>query len=130
MKLRRAQDLQSKSQEDELVCLYPNCGKSFGEPIKLTVITKGGMLETYDACPHCFSKVANIEFPKIKKTSEKNIEIDIAPDRDIEKTTKKTDEKKVARCSHSFGYLSKRPKGSPIPDECLTCSEITKCLFQ
>ncbi len=123
-----------KSKGQKTTCLYPNCGKSFSEPIKLTVISEGGILETYDACPHCFSQVANVGLSKIEGPSEKNIKTDIALDKDTEEdtkeTTEKTHQKKAACCSHSFGYLSKRPKGSSIPDECLTCPEITKCLLQ
>lgn len=128
-KLRRARG-STKSQVQQTTCPYANCGKSFSEPIKLTVISEGGILETYDACPYCFSQVANVGSSKIEKPSEKDIKTDIALDRGIEKTAEKTDERKAARCSHSFGYLSKRPKGSSIPDECLTCPEITKCLLQ
>ena len=31
-------------------------------------------------------------------------------------------------CSYGFGYLRKRDKKAPIPDECLGCSRILGCL--
>jgi hypothetical protein len=31
-------------------------------------------------------------------------------------------------CLHEFGYLGTLPKNSKIPDECLGCSRIMKCL--
>lgn len=31
-------------------------------------------------------------------------------------------------CPHNLGFLSKRPKGSVIPDECLTCEKIFDCM--
>ena len=35
---------------------------------------------------------------------------------------------KQARCAHFLGYLKTRPKGSSIPDECLTCATLMKCM--
>jgi hypothetical protein len=31
-------------------------------------------------------------------------------------------------CLHEFGYLAKRAKDDPIPDECYTCSKILDCM--
>jgi hypothetical protein len=31
-------------------------------------------------------------------------------------------------CQHYFGFLSQRPKGTPIPEECLTCEKMLDCL--
>jgi hypothetical protein len=33
-------------------------------------------------------------------------------------------------CTHEFGYLGTLPKNSKIPDECLGCSRIVKCLAE
>jgi len=33
-----------------------------------------------------------------------------------------------ASCAHFLGYLKTRPKDSPIPDECLTCAALMKCM--
>jgi len=45
---------------------------------------------------------------------------------------KKHDEKKPSEaaksCSHFFGYVKTLPKNTPIPDECLWCPSIVKCL--
>jgi hypothetical protein len=37
-------------------------------------------------------------------------------------------EKGSSKCPHRFGYLAKRLKDEPIPDECLSCSKLLKCL--
>ncbi|MGQ9545081.1 MAG: hypothetical protein ACUVQX_04775, partial [Candidatus Bathycorpusculaceae bacterium] len=42
--------------------------------------------------------------------------------------TKKIEEYKAASCKHFLGYLRKRPKDSPIPDECLVCEKMIECL--
>jgi hypothetical protein len=33
------------------------------------------------------------------------------------------------KCQHFFGYLNKRPKENPFPEECLTCARMVDCLF-
>jgi hypothetical protein len=86
-------------EEQLMVCPQVKCGKSFNKPIKLTVRVDGS-LETYYACPHCFSRVKTLETVK----------------------------NNVAGCAHYVGYLKTRPKDSPIPDKCLTCSRILQCM--
>lgn len=45
---------------------------------------------------------------------------------------KKREEKKhqdtPKTCSHFFGYVKTLPKNTPIPDECMWCTMIVKCL--
>jgi hypothetical protein len=33
------------------------------------------------------------------------------------------------KCQHFLGYLKRRPKDTPIPDECLTCGRMVECLY-
>ena len=40
----------------------------------------------------------------------------------------KNDEKGQVKCPHSFGYLSKLPKGASLPEECFLCSKVVDCL--
>ncbi len=40
-------------------------------------------------------------------------------------TTNKLHEKDATKCIHYFGYVS---SGVKIPEECLTCSKLLKCL--
>jgi hypothetical protein len=106
-------------QEQAIVCPYVKCGKLFSEPIELTVRAKGS-LKTYYACPHCFSRVSVPDNPG-KSLSE-------APLGALKKASKGTTKEDVANCAHFLGYLKTRPKGSPIPDDCLTCAAILKCM--
>lgn len=34
-----------------------------------------------------------------------------------------------AGCAHYLGYLKKRGKSTPIPEECLTCSKMIDCMY-
>jgi len=37
-------------------------------------------------------------------------------------------EKSQSTCLHHFGYLRSLPKSSSLPDECLGCPKVVKCL--
>ena len=41
----------------------------------------------------------------------------------------KTSKTGPQNCRHYLGYLKERAKNTPIPDECLTCPEVTKCML-
>lgn len=102
-----------------IVCSNVKCGKIFSEPIELTVRAEGSF-ETYHACPHCFSRMSvsdNLE----KRLGE-------APLASIKNTSRDTKSGDAIGCAHFVGYLKTRPRDSAIPDECLTCSKILKCM--
>jgi hypothetical protein len=107
------------SQEQAMVCPYVKCGKVFSEPIELTVRVEGS-LETCYACPHCFSRVG------ISDNADKGI--GGASLGALKKASKGTKENGSPGCAYFLGYLKTRSKDSPIPDECLTCSKILKCM--
>jgi hypothetical protein len=35
---------------------------------------------------------------------------------------------KISGCPHHFGYLSQRPRGEEIPEECMVCKKIVDCM--
>ncbi len=123
------------SGDQATACPNDKCGKMFHEPIELTVKVKDS-LETYSACPHCFSRVSDPETLKIsqKETTLKNLKkaLDAVPPSDrkttLPKEAKDTEEDKPAGCKHFLKYLKTRPKDAPIPDDCLTCAALMKCM--
>ena len=44
------------------------------------------------------------------------------------KNKKEQKEKGASECPYHFGYLSSRPKDSPIPQECITCHRLGGCM--
>jgi len=37
---------------------------------------------------------------------------------------------KVQKCTHQFGYLSKRSPKEKIPEECMMCENIVQCMLK
>jgi DNA-directed RNA polymerase subunit RPC12/RpoP len=97
------------------------CGKVYEKPILANVISAGQTQEYY-ACPTCMTKVP--ETPKIMREPQ--------PPTETLKTKKTATAEKeaVTGCAHYFGYLRKREKDKPFPDECLSCSKMVECLMQ
>ena len=94
------------------------CGKTYHKPILATVASSGNV-HTYQACPHCMSRVHAANPPKTeeikaailsKQPAEKELQLE-------------------GKCGHFFGYLNKRPKGTPVPERCLTCEKMVDCLY-
>ena len=117
------------SPKQAISCSCSKCGRSFTEPIELTVLAEGSH-EAYHACPHCFSKVNLVDknvvktespLDKLKKGQRK------APP-SVSRKDAKNETIKPAGCAHFLGYLKTRPKGSPIPDDCLLCAAIMECM--
>ena len=108
-----------------LVCPYVKCGRAVSEPVRLTNLSRGSKVETYYACPYCFSKLnidevsENYDFG-VKKGKTVRKDADVKPDKPF----------KASECTHHMGYLKNRPPNATIPDECLTCSKILQCMVQ
>ena len=105
-----------REKQGDLVCA--ECGENFLKPI-LASVSSGDVLKTYYACPRCLAKVKEIG-PSKHEEKEKD-----APEtKSIERPAPKS-----AECKHFLGYLKKRPKNTPISDECLTCDRMIECLL-
>jgi hypothetical protein len=100
------------------------CGRAFETPIQLTNLSASPS-EIYNACPFCFSKqnealeeTVDLNTPALKESNESSEESN-----EDQKSPEQFD------CPHYVGYLKKRPKNSPIPEDCLTCEKMIQCLL-
>ena len=104
------------------------CGRMFEDPIRLTNLSATPM-QTYSACPFCFSKlnentVLEEELGDLKMSTSKDSSVVLG-----KKQKKIESPEQLTGCPHYFGYLKKRPKNTPIPDTCLTCQKMIQCLL-
>jgi hypothetical protein len=111
-------------------CSCGSCGREFGSPVELADFCKKPM-QTYQACPFCFTKVGEPEEPKLSETTsaltrEESKLMEGGGDASSERDA---DNPQEVECAHYFGYLKKRPKKTAIPDDCLTCPQMIKCIM-
>ncbi len=103
-------------------CRCNTCGEEFGAPL-FAMVSSDHLIEKYYACPRCLSKVGDVE---LKKT----VEVDEAEEEDENFQEMEVEEKmeEAVACTHHLGYLKRRPKNTPIPEECLTCAKMIDCM--
>jgi hypothetical protein len=112
--------------EERFTCTNSSCGFVFSKPIRVKNLCEDA--EIYDACPRCFTAVTEVDnIPVIEAEQNPNV------DTERSEVTSKVGIKKAEpgaskQCTHRFGYLSVRPKNEPIPDDCLMCENIVKCM--
>ncbi len=97
------------------------CGEEFTKPL-LAKIFSQGPAQAYYACPCCLTKVTESKGRKSEKSEEVPTSVNVAkndPARSEENEN----------CNHFFGYLNKRPKETPIPEDCLTCEKMIECMI-
>lgn len=97
------------------------CGEEFQKPL-LATVSSTYSAQRYFACPRCLTKV---DLAKESKAEEKREEQPSIREKAKPKEMPKPDD---ARCNHFLGYLRRRPKDTPIPDDCLTCEKMIECL--
>jgi len=98
------------------------CGEEFEAPL-FAVVSSGYLLEEYYACPRCLSKVGGVE-------RNKTVEVDEAEEKDETSLEREVEDKmeETVTCEHHLGYLKRRPKNTPIPEECLICAKMIDCM--
>lgn len=99
------------------------CERAYEKPVLASVVSSG-QTQVYYACPWCLTRVSPVQ-------AEETFCEPASPDRaDQAKKAATVEKVAAAGCTHYFGYLKKREKDKPIPDECLTCSKMVDCLMQ
>jgi DNA-directed RNA polymerase subunit RPC12/RpoP len=96
------------------------CGEEFRKPL-LATVSSNISIEKYYACPRCLTKVRTAEKHKCEESDE-----DTSQPREVKRIAAKLEEN--VACSHFVGYLKSRPRNTPFPEECLTCSKMIDCL--
>jgi len=105
--------------ENTFVC--DGCGENFSKPI-LATVSSDGILQKYYACPHCLTEVSDAKSQRSEEDEKTSVLAE-----GIENAAAKLESN--MECKNFFGYLKKRPKSTPIPDECLTCDKMIDCLI-
>ena len=126
MAKRKEQSRGALKAEEKFTCTNSTCGFVFSRPIKVKNLFEDS--EIYDACPRCFTALNGMESVSVT-------EVELKPCADSgqgEVPTKvainKTEPDINKQCARGFGYLSKRAKNEKIPDDCMTCENIVKCM--
>ena len=100
------------------------CGEEFETPL-FTVVSSGYLVEEYYACPRCLSKVGGVA--RQEDAEEEEVE-EAEPQTVSAETVVEDKAEDTVACAHHMGYLKRRPKNTPIPEECLVCNKMIDCM--
>jgi hypothetical protein len=90
----------------------------------LAMVFSDCLVEEYYACPKCLSKVRSVERREGVEFDEVEEEAGLLGSEAVDSVPDA-----AVGCAHHLGYLKCRPKNTPIPEECLTCSKMIECMY-
>jgi len=113
---------ENESSNSAKKCTAPSCntcGGEFETPL-LAITSSGFPAKEYYACPNCLSKLKSYYSQNDQETKEET---------KFQQTEADGKEKPLG-CEHHLGYLMQRPKNTPIPEDCFTCTKMIDCMSQ
>jgi hypothetical protein len=113
------------------ICPNPTCGRVFDNPIKAENHS-ARKTERYDACPYCLTDLTVLTASK-PMNDRLELESDKAqsePPAIHHAERKLTAPPAKMKCTHEFGYLSKRGSKGEISEECMMCENIVQCMLK
>ena len=115
--------------ETREVNMCESCGEEYGQSL-LTENLSGQSPEEYYGCSRCLSKVevAAEKRSPMAVQLEPAAEEEVAAEEAYNDLPSKIEVNVHASCQHELGYLKKRDRSSPIPDECLICTKMIDCM--
>jgi hypothetical protein len=121
-------------------CSCQRCGGKFEKPL-FAVNNSSGVGEGYYACPFCLSKIGSAkeevaesgapqEAVQVQVPVEEELAEEAPVVEDVKKKYNIPDKIEIPPtvCKYHVGYLKKRPKNTPVPEECFTCVEMLDCM--
>jgi hypothetical protein len=112
-----------------LTCSNPVCGRTFSVPMKLVDLRVTDP-EPCLACPHCLGRIASDVGSRVDDSATnvkvENVDSKLEQPREFERPV----EGPIAKCAHHLGFLSERSSKEKIPEECMVCENIVKCILK
>jgi hypothetical protein len=115
-------------EDQQFTCSNSTCGWVFSKPIKV-INLRETKSEPYDACPRCLSEIVIRGEPSVDSKADIGTETEPSETKPKLKD-KKAEPQPTSPCSQHFGYLSERSRNEKIPDECVMCANIVKCMLK
>ena len=126
--------MQKKKQgakEVKFACPNSSCGLVFSKPLKVKRVGSEDS-RSYDACPRCLTAITveeNVPVVAVK------LESTVEDTKGQETVVSSSDERRATslptvQCAYHLGYLSERSKNEKIPENCIVCENIVKCMLK
>ena len=120
-------------------CPNASCGKVFSKPLKALNLHQDPE-GPFDACPYCLTEINMEDTPATTPDKPETFEeeaVEAEPELEVEMEEKAPPAEKHVEipeapsgCQHHIGYLSEKSSKEQIPDECMMCKDIVKCMLK
>lgn len=110
--------------QNRTICPNKACGRETIGTLKTTNLIDP--TQTYDACPYCLTRINPINPIQQEQTPKKEEQNTTTQPQTLPIEQQNQD----SSCKHQQGYLNKRDKNEPIPQECIVCPKIIECMLQ
>jgi hypothetical protein len=112
------------AKDQQFTCSNSACGWVFSKPVKV-INLRQTKSEPYDACPRCLTEIVIGSAPSVD--SKQGIGMETEP---LETKAKMAERQPTSPCAYHFGYLSEKSRNEKIPDDCVMCENIVKCMLK
>jgi len=110
-------------------CSNPVCGRTFSVPIKVVDLRVSDPRPSL-ACPHCLGRIAPDVDSRVDDSSTNDAKetVDNKPEqpREIGNSV----ERPITKCAFHLGFLSERSSKEKMPEDCIVCENIIKCMLK
>jgi hypothetical protein len=119
------------AEEDKFACPNSSCGLVFSKPVKVKNMGSEDS-QCYDACPRCLTAIITEEgVPVVDAKPDATVEDNKARRTIVSNSEERRAEPSITvHCAHRLGYLSERAKNEKIPEDCMVCESIVKCMLK
>jgi hypothetical protein len=119
------------AKEDKFACPNSSCGLVFSKPVKVKNVGSEDS-QSYEACPRCLTAIIVEEsVPVVDAKPGAKVEDNKGQETVVSNSEERsTGPSTTVQCAYHFGYLSERAKNEKIPEDCIVCENILKCMLK
>ena len=119
------------AKEDKFACPNSSCSLVFSKPVKVKNVGSEDS-QCYDACPRCLTAIIIEEsLPVVAAKPGATVEDNKGKDTVVSSSEERgASPSTTVQCAHHLGYLRERSKNEEIPEDCMVCENIVKCMLK
>ncbi|MGD0495051.1 MAG: hypothetical protein ABSB28_03305 [Candidatus Bathyarchaeia archaeon] len=119
------------AKENKFACPNSSCSLVFSKPVKVRNVGSEDS-QCYDACPHCLTAIIIEEsVPVVDAKPGATVEDNKGQEAIVNSSEEgRTRPSTAVQCAYHLGYLNERSKNEQIPEDCIVCENVVKCMLK
>jgi hypothetical protein len=114
----------------KFACPNSSCGLVFSKPLKVRKVGSEDS-QCYDACPRCLTAITvEGSVPVVDAKPCATAEDTTGQETVVSSEERRASPLTTVQCAYHLGYLNERSKNEKIPEDCIVCENIVKCMLK